>query len=191
MDMESNSDYGVPLLSDDVIAIQRYWGYFLAAGVILIGLGLVVLGAPFYTVLAIEKLLGWVLVIGGIVHGLHAFWTREWRGFILEFLSGVLYLAAGVLLLKYPLQGALTLTLLLAAFFLVEGIFKVVLALQNRSMSGWVWLLFSGILALILAGIIWTEWPVTGLWVIGVFVGIYLIFGGASMVAFALAARNA
>lgn len=190
MDMESNSDYGIPL-PDDVIAIQRYWGYFLAAGVILISLGIVVLGAPFFTALAIETLLGWVLVIGGIVHGLHAFWTREWRGFILEFLSGLLYLVVGVLLLKYPLHGVLTLTLLLAAFFLVEGIFKVVLALQNRSTSGWVWLLFSGILALVLAGLIWMEWPVTGLWVIGVFVGIYLIFGGASMVAFALAARNA
>ena len=190
MDMESDSSYGIPL-PDDVIAVQKYWGYFLAAGVLLIILGIVALGAPFFTALAIETLLGWVLVIGGIVHGLHAFWTREWRGFTLGILSGVLYLVAGVLLLNYPLQGVLTLTLLLAAFFLVEGIFKVVLALQNRSMSGWIWPLFSGILALILAGIIWTGWPVTGLWVIGVFVGIYLIFGGWSMVAFALAARNA
>ena len=190
MDMESDSNYGVSL-PDDVIAVQRYWGYFLAAGVILISLGIVVLGAPFFTALAIETLLGWVLVIGGIIHGLHAFWTREWRGFILEFLSGVLYLVAGVLLLKYPLHSVLTLTLLLAAFFLIEGIFKVVLALQNRSTPGWVWLLFSGILALILAGIIWTGWPVSGLWVIGVLVGIYLIFGGTAIVAFALAARNA
>ncbi|TRZ67418.1 MAG: HdeD family acid-resistance protein [Methanothrix sp.] len=190
MDIESDSGYGVPL-PDDVIAVRGYWSCFLAAGVLLIILGIVALGAPFFTALTIETLLGGVLVIGGIVHGLHAFRTREWRGFILGILSGVLYLIVGVLLLKNPLQGVLTLTLLVAAFFLVEGIFKVVLALQNRTMSGWVWLLFSGILALVLAGIIWTGWPVTGLWVIGVFVGIYLIFGGVSMVAFALAARNA
>jgi uncharacterized membrane protein HdeD (DUF308 family) len=171
-------------------ALSRNWGWLLAFGILMIILGIFAIGAPVVATIAVQVLLGWLLVIGGIAEGIHAFMAQNWRGFLFELLSAILYLAVGVLLLVNPLLGAAALTLLLAVFLVVEGIFKIIMALRVRDHRGWGWVLASGILSLILGAMIWAQWPASGAWVIGLLVGIQLLFTGWSLVMLALAARS-
>jgi uncharacterized membrane protein HdeD (DUF308 family) len=171
-------------------ALSRNWGWLLALGILMIILGVVAMAAPVVATIAIQVMLGWLLVISGIAEGIHAFMVKEWRGFLLELLSAVLYLGVGLLLLVDPLKGAVALTLILAAFLLVEGIFKIITALRVRDHRGWGWLLASGIVSVVLGVLIWAQWPASGLWVIGLLVGIQLLFTGWSLVMLALVARG-
>ena len=171
-------------------ALSRNWGWLLALGILMIILGVVAMAAPVVATIAIQVMLGWLLVISGIAEGIHAFMVKEWRGFLLELLSAVLYLGVGLLLLVDPLKGALALTLILAVFLLVEGIFKIITALRVRDHRGWGWLLASGIVSVVLGVLIWKQWPTSGLWVIGLLVGIQLLFTGWSLVMLALVARG-
>ena len=171
-------------------ALSRNWGWLLALGILMIILGVVAMAAPVVATIAIQVMLGWLLVISGIAEGIHAFMVKEWRGFLLELLSAVLYLGVGLLLLVDPLKGALALTLILAVFLLVEGIFKIITAFRVRDHRGWGWLLASGIVSVVLGVMIWAQWPASGLWVIGLLVGIQLLFTGWSLVMLALVARG-
>ena len=171
-------------------ALSRNWGWLLALGILMIILGVVAMAAPVVATIAIQVMLGWLLVISGIAEGIHAFMVKEWRGFLLELLSAVLYLGVGLLLLVDPLKGAVALTLILAVFLLVEGIFKIITALRVREHRGWGWLLASGIVSVVLGVMIWAQWPASGLWVIGLLVGIQLLFTGWSLVMLALVARG-
>ena len=121
-------------------ALSRNWGWLLALGILMIILGVVAMAAPVVATIAIQVMLGWLLVISGIAEGIHAFMVKEWRGFLLELLSAVLYLGVGLMLLVDLLKGALALTLILAVFLLVEGIFKIITALRVREHRGWGWL---------------------------------------------------
>ena len=170
-------------------ALSRNWGWLLAFGILMIVLGVFAIGAPAVATIAVQIMLGWILVIGGVAEAIHAFMAQGWRGFLLELLSAILYLGVGILLLVNPVAGALALTVVLAVFLIVEGIFKVIMALRVRDHRGWGWLLASGLLSLLLGILIWNEWPVAGLWVIGLLVGIQLLFTGWSLVMLALAAR--
>jgi uncharacterized membrane protein HdeD (DUF308 family) len=170
-------------------ALSRNWGWLLALGILLIILGVFAIGAPVVATIAFQVMLGWLLVIGGIAEAIHAFMAQNWRGFLFELLSAILYVVVGAMLLFNPLLGAAALTLLLAVFLVVEGIFKIIMALRVRDHRGWGWLLASGILSLILGAMIWAQWPTSGLWVIGLLVGIQLLFTGWSLVMLALAAR--
>jgi uncharacterized membrane protein HdeD (DUF308 family) len=171
-------------------ALSRNWGWLLALGILMIILGAIAIAAPVVATIAVQFMLGWLLVISGIAEGIHAFMAQGWRGFLLELLSAVLYLAVGILLLVNPLEGALALTIVLAVFLIVEGIFKIITALRVRDHDGWGWLLASGIVSVILGVLIWAEWPASGLWVIGLLVGIQLLFTGWALVMVALAARR-
>ena len=113
------------------------------------------------------------------------------KGFLFELLSGVLYLLVGVMILADPLEGALALTVLLAVFLVIEGIFKIVTGIKARPLNGWIWLVVSGVVTLILGGLIWAEWPSSALWVIGLLVGIHLLLTGWALILQALAARAA
>jgi uncharacterized membrane protein HdeD (DUF308 family) len=170
-------------------ALSRNWGWLLALGILMIILGVFAIGAPAVATVAVQLALGWILMIGGIAQGIHAFMVKGWGGFLLELLSAALYLVVGILLLVNPVEGALALTIVLAVFLIVEGIFKLIMAFRVRDHRGWGWLLASGILSLILGVLIWAEWPASGVWVIGLLVGIQLLFTGWSLVMLALAAR--
>jgi uncharacterized membrane protein HdeD (DUF308 family) len=170
--------------------LSRKWGWLLALGILMIILGAWAIAMPKPATLAVQVALGWILVIGGIAEGVHAFMARGWGGFLLELLSAILYLVVGILLLANPVQGALALTLVLAIFLVVEGIFKVIMAVRVRDHRGWGWVLASGILSLILGAMIWAEWPASGLWVIGLLVGVQLVFTGWALVMLAMAARG-
>lgn len=171
-------------------ALSRNWGWLLALGILMIILGAIAVGAPVVATIAVQFMLGWLLVISGIAEAIHAFMAKGWRGFLLELLSALLYVAVGVLLLVNPLEGALALTIVLAVFLIVEGIFKIIMAFRVRDHDGWGWLLASGIVSVVLGVLIWAQWPASGLWVFGLLVGIQLLFTGWALVMVALAAKR-
>jgi len=175
---------------DEMKILREYKGWFFGLGMVLIILGIAAISLPMFVALTIDVTVGAILVIGGVAHVGHAFMSRKWKGFFLGLLVGVLYLVAGVIMLVHPLQGVLTLTLLLVAFFIVDGLFNIGLALKLKPIYGWFWPLTNGIFALILAGLIWSEWPSSAAWAIGLLVGINIIFSGVIMAGFALKAPD-
>jgi uncharacterized membrane protein HdeD (DUF308 family) len=170
-------------------ALQKGWGWVLGLGVLLSVLGLLLIAAPVLGTLAVDLLVGWFLIVGGVAQLCHAFMEKAWRGFLLELLSGILYLVVGILLVFYPVAGAQALTLFLAAFLTIEGLVRIAMAMRVRPGHGWGWLLFGGIVTVILGVLIWTQWPGSGLWVIGLLVGINLLFTGWSLTMMAIAIR--
>lgn len=171
-------------------ALEKGWGWLLALGVIFIILGIIALGSPYALTLAVDFMIGWIFVICGIISIVSAFFSGNWGRFLLVLLSGVIFLIAGILLLANPLKGVLTLTLILAGFLLVEGIFKIIYSFQMKSAQNWGWVLASGIVSLVLAMLIWAQWPAS-IGIIGLLVGFYILFSGLSMVMLSLAARSA
>jgi uncharacterized membrane protein HdeD (DUF308 family) len=170
-------------------ALQKGWGWLLGLGVLLSLLGLLLIAAPVLGTLAIDLLIAWFLIIGGVAQLSHAFMEKAWRGFLLELLSGVLYLVVGILLVFYPRAGAQALTIFLAAFLTVEGLVRIAMALHVRPAHGWGWLLFGGIVTVILGILIWTQWPESALRVIGLLVGINLLFTGWALTMMGIAVR--
>lgn len=169
--------------------LQKSWRWLLGLGALLAVLGVLLIAAPVVGTLAVDLLIGWFLIIGGVAQVVHAFKVKAWPGFALALVSGILYAVVGILLVFYPLAGAQALTLLLAAFLAVEGIVRIIMALRVRPDHAWGWLLFGGIVTVILAVMIWSQWPSSALWVIGLLVGINLLFTGWSLIMVALAAR--
>lgn len=169
---------------------HKNWGWLFALGVCMVVLGIAAICLPILATLAIEIVIGWLLIVGGIIHAINAFSARKWGGSAMNVLAAILYAVVGILLLAHPVAGILTLTIILAAFFLVEGIFKIIMAFQMRAMSNWGWMFVSGLIALALGTLIWIGWPQTAAWVIGLLVGIDLIFGGWAMLFIALSAKS-
>jgi uncharacterized membrane protein HdeD (DUF308 family) len=173
-------------------SMRDHWLLFVVEGVVLLILGALAIVVPPLATLGVTIFLGWLLLISGVVGLVMTFMTRGAPGFWWSLLSGVLGVAAGFVLLAFPVSGALSLTLVLIAFFVVEGIASVMYALEHRrQLSGrWGWMLTSGIVDLILAAIILAGFPGTALWALGLLVGINMLFGGASLIGLGLAARN-
>ena len=146
------------------------------------------LTAGLSTIVAVD-FFGWILVIAGAGVTIHAFWAKRWSGFFLQLLSGLLYLAAGWMLATHPELSAIAFTLVIAISFVVQGAFRIGAALSMR-IDGWDGLLVSGIITLLLGLMIWNEWPLSGVWVIGLFVGIDMFFYGGWFVSLALAVRT-
>jgi len=161
--------------------IQENKGWFVFAGILLIIIGIAAVALPFAAAIAVEIMVGWILVVSGIVQIIHSFKALSTGRCVLRLLGGILYLAVGVIFLIYPLEGLITLTLLLAVLFMFEALIKVIVAFRIRTMANWGWLLASGIAAFIISVIIFSGWPGTATWVIGLLVGINLIFGGSTM----------
>jgi uncharacterized membrane protein HdeD (DUF308 family) len=169
--------------------LHRHWALFLSVGVALMALGIVAtLTAGLSTIAAVD-FFGWILVIAGAGVTIHAFWAKRWSGFFLQLLSGLLYLAAGWMLATHGELSAIALTLVIAISFVVQGAFRIGAALSTR-IDGWDGLLVSGIITLLLGLMIWNEWPLSGVWVIGLFVGIDMFFYGGWFVSLALAVRT-
>jgi uncharacterized membrane protein HdeD (DUF308 family) len=173
-------------------AIHEHWGLFLAEGIILVILGLIAIVVPPIATLAFTIIIGWIFLVSGILGLITTFWARGAPGFWWSLISAIIAIAAGVVLLLWPISGSLSLTLLLIAFFVVEGIVSIMYAIEHRNqLSGrWAWMLVSGIIDLILAGIIFAGLPGTAVWALGLLVGINMVFGGAALIAMALAARQ-
>ena len=175
---------------DPVREVRRSSGWFLVVGFVLIILGTLAVSVPVLTGIVIEFVLGGVLIAGGVVQGLNVFQATGWRNLLTQLPNAVLALTIGILLILFPNEGLLTLTLLLGIFFAVEGIFKIAIAFQIRPLPSWFWMLSSGIVALLLAIFIWMEYPSDARWVIGLILGIDLIFGGWSMIMIGMTMRQ-
>ena len=170
--------------------ISEGWRPLMIVGGVLTALGVLAIAFPFATGIGVELLLGGLLVVGGIVHALHAFSARRWTGFVGEVALGALYLIAGLVVLSNPLLGLATLTLILGAFFLVDGIVEIYTAWTVRPESNWSGLLVSGLLSLALAGLILVGWPSTAAWAVGLLFGVNLLTTGIALAAIALGGRR-
>lgn len=173
-------------------AVREHWTLFLIEGIVLVILGIVAIMVPLIATIALTILIGWLLLISGIVGLFTTFSMRHAPGFWWSLLSGIIGIAAGIVLLVWPISGSISLTMLLIAFFIIEGIATIMYAIEHRNqLSGrWGWMLVSGIVDLILAGIIFAGLPGAALWALGLLVGINMLFGGAALIAMAMAARN-
>ncbi len=173
--------------------MHDHWGLFLAEGIALCLLGLAAILVPPLAGLAATIFLGWLFLLAGVVGLLATLRARSAPGFAWSLLSAIVALVAGGVLLWNPLQGLVTLTYVLIAFFIVDGLLIIVLAIAHRrEMSGrWEWMLANGVIDLVLAAIIISGLPGTLAWALGLLLGIDLVFGGTSLIGMALDARNA
>jgi len=172
--------------------VKAHWKAFLFEGILLAVLGIAALILPPLASLAIAIVLGWMFLISGIGGLIVTYWARSTPGFWWSLISAALAVLAGLLLLARPMQAVLTLTIVLGAYFLAEGVATIMYALEHRrELSGrWSWLLISGLVDIAIAFMVITGLPSSAEWAIGVLVGINLLFGGATLIGMALAARN-
>jgi uncharacterized membrane protein HdeD (DUF308 family) len=172
--------------------LHEHWALFLVEGVVLLVLGATAVVLPPIATLAVTILFGWLFLVSGIVGLVTTFWMRHAPGFWWSLLSAALGIIVGAMLLASPVTGALSLTLVLIAFFLIEGAVSIMFALDHRrELSGqWGWMLMSGIIDLVLAMMIFAGLPSTATWAVGLLVGINMIFGGTALIAMALHARK-
>ncbi|MCF8043909.1 MAG: HdeD family acid-resistance protein [Desulfarculaceae bacterium] len=185
------SQAGGGLLKDGLAELQKHRGSLLAAGVISLILGTIAILAPLAATVAVVWVIGAVILVQGIIQLVHCFKSAQWSVFAWNLLWAVVYVIAGGLILARPLLGAVTLTLLLAAFFIVSGVVKLGLAMKLKPAPRWGWVFFSGIMGLVLGLIIFAGWPGDSLAIMGLLLGIDLIFGGWSMIMLASAGKSA
>lgn len=170
--------------------LRQHWRGIRITGLVLLVLGVLAVVLPLAAALAIDLLLGWLLLVGGVVLSVQAFRIPPSGRFWWQLGIGVLNVLAGLLLLLNPMQGVLTLTVMLSVLFLVEGAYKVMLALPLRAVRGWVWLLVSGLVALLLGVLILSGLPGSAAWALGLMVGINLLFTGLALVSLAQTVRS-
>lgn len=173
-------------------SLHAHWKLFLAEGIVLLALGLAAIVLPPLATIAVEIIIGWLLLVSGVIGLITTVRMRRVAGFWWSLLSAVLAIAAGIVLLRWPLRGTLTLTLILTVFFVIEGVASIMYALEHkRELSGrWAWMLVSGGVDLVLAFLIFLGLPGTAAWAIGLLVGINLVFGGSALIAMASHARG-
>jgi uncharacterized membrane protein HdeD (DUF308 family) len=179
------------LRSRALINIHSHWKLFLLQGILMLLLGLLAVALPNISTLGIEQLVGWLFIVGGFIrtasiirkHHLPAFW---W-----SLSSSVIAMALGVLLVTRPMQGVITLAIVMTILFVIEGVAAIFVALEFRPyLRNWIWTLLGGLVTLMLAYLIWEGWPNTATWMIGLYVGINMIFLGTSLIFTAIAARG-
>jgi uncharacterized membrane protein HdeD (DUF308 family) len=174
-------------------SLHEHWVLYLVEGVVLLVLGATAIVLPALATLAVTILLGWLFLVSGIIGLVTTFWMRHAPGFWWSLLSAVLGIVVGAWLLAAPVIGAFSLTVILVAFFIIEGIASIMFSLDHkRELSGqWGWMLVSGVIDLVLAALIFAGLPSTAAWALGLLVGINMLFGGVALIALALHARNA
>ena len=160
--------------------VKRYSFWYLVQGVLLTVAGVFAIIYPFVSSVAVIVLLGWLLIISGVLQGLSLIGARHVPHFWLQLISLILAVLIGFLFLRDPAQGLLTVTLLLIVFFMIEGLSKVVFALTIRPFPNWGWMLGSGIMGIILSLVLWASLPVTAVWLVGLLLGIQLISVGTA-----------
>jgi len=173
-------------------SIHTNSGLFMAHGVILALLGIAAVIWPQISSLAVNAIIGWLFLVSGVVGLVMMFYAADVGGFLWSLLTAALELFVGVLLLWHPVEGVVSLTLVLVAFFITEGVFQIAGAIVYRSAfpGSWGWMLFSGIIDLILAGLIIAGWPGSFIWALGLIVGVNLISSGMAIIMVASATRK-
>jgi uncharacterized membrane protein HdeD (DUF308 family) len=170
--------------------VKKSVGWSIGLSVLMIVAGILAIVSPLAASIAVDVLVAWLLVFSGCVHLVFAWYTRTTGGFLWELLLGILYIFIGAYVLAHPVLGLVSLTLALAIYLLLEAILEFVLGFKLRPLPGSGWLLFDGIITLILAVMIWRTWPSSSAWIIGLLVGISMLFSGTSRLMISLAARS-
>src|SRR5262249_15293553 len=177
------------VLAEELAGVRRVWWLLLARGLVSVVVGFLAIGSPYVATSKFVVVLGVLLLFAGITEVVHAFVVRSWRGFALHLFAAALYLLVGLFMLEDADRAAAVLTLLLAASFFVGGLLRIVFSLAMRFPS-WPWVLLNGVVDLFLGSLIWSGWPASGDWVLGLFVGIDLLFHGWSWIMLALRVRT-
>lgn len=169
--------------------VGKRWGWLIGLGIFLVVLGMTAISASVFATLATMVFVGCLMLVGGILQTIHAIAMRSWSGFYIDLMAGVLYAVVGFVIVAHPGSTAVALTLMIAILLILGGIFRILIALavgyQNR-----IWLILHGVVNLLLGFAIWHDWPLSGLWVIGLFIGIDMMFNGWSLIMLGLAARK-
>jgi uncharacterized membrane protein HdeD (DUF308 family) len=185
-----------PTLSDMQRAVTNafgaHWKLFLFQGVVMVVLGVLAICAPVAASIAVAIYVGWLLLISGVIGLIAIVSTHHVHAFLWSLITAALSVVIGVLLVLMPVQGAISLTIVLTAFFIAEGVFQTTVAIASRQvMAGtWVWMLLSGLADLVLAAIIIAGWPGTAVWALGLLVGVNLLTSGWAVVVAAFAGRR-
>jgi len=176
------------LLNTGIEEVHKHTTWFLMMGIALVVLGLIAIGYTVEMTLISVLFLGWLLIIAGVLEVVHGFSRRPWSGFFINLLGGLLYAVAGMVMVANPALAAVTLTLVIAVMLIVAGLFRLFIAfsapLHHRG-----WLILNGAISLVLGVMIWRAWPVSGLWIIGMFIGIDMIVDGWTEIMLALSVR--
>lgn len=170
--------------------VKKSVGWSIGLSVLMIVAGILAIALPMAAGIAINVLVAWLLVFSGCTHLVFAWYTRNAGGLLWELLVGALYIFIGIYLLVHPVAGLLSLTLALAIYLFLEAILEFALGFKLRPLPGSGWLLFDGILTLILAVMIWRAWPSSSEWAIGILVGVSMLFSGTSRLMLSVAARG-
>jgi len=176
-------------LSFEFEKFHHRWGWYLALGIALVILGVIAFFLVPAATLATVLVLGWLMVISGVIECVYAFRVRGWGGVFLHLVGGILGVLVGLLVVTHPIAGALAWTLLFASFFTVIGIFRIVAAAKLK-FPLWGWAVFDGVVTTLLGLVLWLSWPWSGLWFLGFALGVSLILRGWSYVMLSIAART-
>ena len=171
-------------------AVKKDSTMLLVLGVLTVILGFLAMMAPMMTGMTVAVMIGFLLIMAGIARSIFAFKAKSWGKGIVVFLLGLLTLIVGFYMVTRPAVAAVSLTLFLAAYFIVDGIFEIIEAFDLKPIDGWAWMLIGGIVSILLGFMIWRQWPVSGAWAIGILVGIKLVFAGMEMAMLGLAGRK-
>jgi uncharacterized membrane protein HdeD (DUF308 family) len=186
-----------PTTADPAVSLQELQmlrnrrGWFLALGIAMAALGTFAIGWACLATLTVTAtwLFGFFLLACGISSVINAFWAGRWSGTLVHLMLGILYAVVGLMIIEQPEDSAIQLTLIIAFFLIITGIFRIVSALSER-FTGWGWVLLNGAVTLLLGMLIYKHWPISGLWTIGLFIGIDLIFNGWAWIMLALGLRH-
>ncbi len=173
-----------------LVEAKKNAGLLIFLGVLTVIFGVMAVGAPLIMGVAVSMFVGFLLLGSGIARIVHALKSRQWGTGFWGTIIGLLGVVAGLLMIFRPMVGLMTLTLLLAIYFLVDGICEIIAAFKIKPDQGWGWVLFNGIIALLLGIMIWRQWPVSGAWAIGVLVGVHILITGWTMIILGTGARR-
>lgn len=180
---QENQKMNSPFLEE----IKKNSGLTIAMGVIVLLMGLLAMGSPMIAGLSITLMVGSLLIIGGI--GQLAFAIKSGKG-VFAIIIGILTVIIGAYMIMNPAAALASLTIFLAAYLIVSGIFEALMAFQIKPVNGWGWMLFNGIISLLLGAMIWNQFPLSGAWAIGILLGVKLLFSGWTLIMFGLVARG-
>ena len=167
----------------------HHWGWFLAFGIVLLLLGIAAIVRSVTATVASMLFFGWLLVFAGIFEFVSAFMVGNWAGFFLHVLIAILFAITGILMITRPVMSAEGLTLVMSMFFLIAGLYQLIVSLWAH-LPGWGWQALSGVISSLMGILLLAQWPLSGLWAIGLFIGIDPIFAGWAWVALALNLRK-
>jgi len=180
-----------PRAGSDTAPLRAKWGWIVALGVVYLIAGFIALGSVAMATVASVLIVGVMMIIAGVAEVISAFQIKSWGKFLLWVLLGLLYVVAGFVTFQNPLLAAVLLTLVLGASLVASGIMRIILAFSMKREAPWIWVALSGVITVLLGVLILARWPVSSLYILGLFLGIDLIMAGAGWVGIGLGLRRA